>query len=403
MFKRILLLIISISFLLSQEQSITNISVAQQTNGSGIVDIFYDLNDDADIFPSFTIDVQISYDAGYTWQSANTSDLEGDFGEVTPGNAKHIIYHVPSGLYSNSVVIKLSGQGHFVTSDLPFTTVTINPETILYFESEHINYSFEIMQYELTNAQLVEWLETYSFESAGNYSDDLNDTADSEYYCWDNANYYFSDENPEDDQIWGCSNENALNYNPFASMGGDDCGICIFSDEDEEGYDPDYHGFVGCSDQNAFYESEFLGNNTAGLCASSGYFMIYHDCSCTFLESNMEPVMGYDIGGPYLDCDWESAYTAVTGNSYIPDSSFESYFGMYFNQYESREFNICADENALNYNADALQAIEDICEYIGYPCCSGVNQTNFHPNGNGGCVYECDLNGDGLSEGSTAD
>ena len=43
------------TFLIAQDQSITNISVGQLTDGSGIVQIYYDLNDDTDIFPSFII------------------------------------------------------------------------------------------------------------------------------------------------------------------------------------------------------------------------------------------------------------------------------------------------------------------------------------------------------------
>ena len=50
-----LLMIVLFSFIFTQEQSITNITVSQRIDGSGTVDILYDLNDPEGTFPSFEI------------------------------------------------------------------------------------------------------------------------------------------------------------------------------------------------------------------------------------------------------------------------------------------------------------------------------------------------------------
>ena len=100
-----LLMIVLFSFIFTQDQSITNISVSQRTDGSGIVDISYDLNDATNTFPSFDITVQISFDNGVTWQDVSDGEVSGDVGSVIPGLGKSISYFAEFGIYFNTVFI----------------------------------------------------------------------------------------------------------------------------------------------------------------------------------------------------------------------------------------------------------------------------------------------------------
>ena len=85
MYKRFIFLF-SIAFLFNQE--ISNLSVGQMTDGSGLIQVNYDLIDDG-TFPSFTIDVQVSID-GSDFQSYSGSDVSGDVGEnVIPGKGDY--------------------------------------------------------------------------------------------------------------------------------------------------------------------------------------------------------------------------------------------------------------------------------------------------------------------------
>ena len=52
-------------FALAQQAEVTNVTVAQRTDGSKIVDITYDLTEDA-VFPDFEISVEVSFDDGAT-------------------------------------------------------------------------------------------------------------------------------------------------------------------------------------------------------------------------------------------------------------------------------------------------------------------------------------------------
>ena len=92
----------------------------------------------------------------------NSSDLSGDAGEnVIPGVSKSIQIQAPSNTYSNNVLIKIIASSTVVSGELPFTMITISSvEGVSSYQFETIDYSFQIMQYELTNADLVTFLET---------------------------------------------------------------------------------------------------------------------------------------------------------------------------------------------------------------------------------------------------
>ena len=62
---RIIIILAFTTFLLSQQAEITNVQVAQRTDGSKLVDITYDLTEDA-LFNDYTITVEVSLDNGAT-------------------------------------------------------------------------------------------------------------------------------------------------------------------------------------------------------------------------------------------------------------------------------------------------------------------------------------------------
>ena len=73
----------------SQTGSITNVQVAQRTDGSGIVDIYFDLAGEE---PNYFISVAVSFDSGAVFTPIPPYFLSGDAGWTTPGNYRHVLW-----------------------------------------------------------------------------------------------------------------------------------------------------------------------------------------------------------------------------------------------------------------------------------------------------------------------
>ena len=206
-------LIVSISLSLGAE--IQNIQVAQRTDGSGILDLNYDLIDTEGTFPSFTIAIEMSIDNA-DYQSYSLLQMSGDVGNnVIPGLGKSIQIQAPENTYSNNVVFKIIASAQVVSGDLPFTMIAISSvEGVSSYQGETINYSFEIMQNELTNTNLVEFLETYEFteviDETYNLQNGYEET--SELPIYDCSNYYELHNSPLENMntssSWGCTIHN---------------------------------------------------------------------------------------------------------------------------------------------------------------------------------------------------
>ena len=112
---------------------ITNVTFAQRTDGSGIVDIYYDVYDeDGD---TLEITMEVSDDGGSTWTFACTQ-TDGDIGEnQTQGNGKHITWQFGDehpDIYSNQIVIKITADDNQVGECGEVTDIDGNTyETIL--------------------------------------------------------------------------------------------------------------------------------------------------------------------------------------------------------------------------------------------------------------------------------
>ena len=179
-----LLIIISMSFLFTQDQSITNVTVGQLTDGSGLIEVSYDLIDEVGTFASFNVEVQVSID-GSEFEVYSGSEVSGDVGEnVIPGIGRIIYIQAPDETYSSNVVVKIIASAYTVTSELPFTMITISSvEGVSSYQDESISYSYDIMQNEMTNAELVTFLETYDFQLDADEAPTYNCNEYTEFIC----------------------------------------------------------------------------------------------------------------------------------------------------------------------------------------------------------------------------
>ncbi len=75
--------------ILAQPPSITVTSVSQRTDGSGLVDVYFNLSGPAS---AYNIAMQASFDGGNTYTPIPPAFLNGDIAGITPGSNKHIVW-----------------------------------------------------------------------------------------------------------------------------------------------------------------------------------------------------------------------------------------------------------------------------------------------------------------------
>jgi uncharacterized protein (TIGR02145 family) len=61
----------------------------RRTDGSGLVDIYYDISGNANFY---FIVIDVSFNAGSTYSNIHFAYLDGDMGPVTSGNNKHVVW-----------------------------------------------------------------------------------------------------------------------------------------------------------------------------------------------------------------------------------------------------------------------------------------------------------------------
>jgi len=91
-FTKCLLLLISLgsaSLLFSQPTSITITSVQQRSDGSGFVDIYFNLSGPGS---AYNIAMQASFDGGSNYSPIPPAFLSGDIAGIIPGSNKHIVW-----------------------------------------------------------------------------------------------------------------------------------------------------------------------------------------------------------------------------------------------------------------------------------------------------------------------
>lgn len=108
-------------------QTITNINVAQRTDGSGITDIYFTL---AGTAPAYYITVDASFNNGTTYTPVPFSALWGDTGPISAGTGKHITWNGAQSFpntYSTQAKVKLK-----VTTTLPAGSPCPGTPTVVY-------------------------------------------------------------------------------------------------------------------------------------------------------------------------------------------------------------------------------------------------------------------------------
>jgi len=352
MFKKIILLL-TVATLYSAE--ITNIVVQQRTDGSGIIDVTYDLIDSEGIYPSFNVSIEMSIDDA-EYSTLSTGDLSGDIGEnVIPGVSKSIQIQAPGETYSNNVVVKIIASATVVSGELPFTMISISSiEGVSSYQGETVDYNFQMMQYELTNADLVTFLETYDFT--------LDENGDATYDCGDYTEYFNSGSSDYgcDDCVYGCTEEGAMNYNPGANVHTE----CIYEHQ------------VGCTDPNA---SNY--NDEAE----------YNDCSCFYSQTDD----GADIYSwvTMPGCDWgdhDSPWATVLASYFSDWFSFMSWNSML-------EINLCDDQDAQNFPFELLETL------MTYTDLNNVSNDCWQFTDSDSCIYQDDCDMSYLDPPSGAD
>ncbi len=157
------------TFLSAQQAQVTNVVAAQRTDGSKIVDITYDLMEDA-VFGSYTVTVKISLDNGITFTPSLFVSGEVGIG-ILPEQGKHIVWNLADeygSIFNENMKVRVIATGYF-TENPPFEFVLVPAGEFTYGsnnEIQNIDYDFEIMKYEVTYAQYVEYL--ISERAAGN-------------------------------------------------------------------------------------------------------------------------------------------------------------------------------------------------------------------------------------------
>jgi len=158
---RIIFILTLSAFLFSQQAEVTNIQAAQRTDGSKLVDITYDITEDI-LFTSFNVSVEVSFDGGATY--TQTIYVDGDVGvNIISGTGRQITWFLGNeypDIFFDDVKVKVIANG-YIAGELPFEFVTVPAGGYIYGPGDTvltIDYDYEIMKYEVTNAQYVEFL-----------------------------------------------------------------------------------------------------------------------------------------------------------------------------------------------------------------------------------------------------
>ncbi len=91
--KKTILLFAILCFVLvgafSQTGAITNVNASQRTDGSGLVDVYFDLSGSGN---SYFMNLRVSFDAGTNYYPVSQNTISGSIGPLSPGSGKHIVW-----------------------------------------------------------------------------------------------------------------------------------------------------------------------------------------------------------------------------------------------------------------------------------------------------------------------
>ncbi len=154
----LLLFVTNPAFNQNNAPEVTNVTFNQRTDGTFIVDVYYDLNDaDGD---TMLVTMQVSEDSCAAWNFSCDS-ISGDVGaEILSGTGKHIVWDFGGEhpqIFGDQFRVKI------IANDLQNNLEWINVPAGQYTYGQGdtvktINYDFQIMKYQVTNQQYVDYL-----------------------------------------------------------------------------------------------------------------------------------------------------------------------------------------------------------------------------------------------------
>ena len=165
-FLLIQLIIATFIFAQTDGEVVKNVTAAQRTDGSKILDIYYDL-EESELYATYDIYVQLEWPDDN--QSFYLEQCSGDIWmDVFPGTGKHISCQLADNDEDpdNDDIFTqfLSGEFYInvqavssAASEIPFDMIEFNASV----DSEILNYDFELMDKEVTAIQFVEFLTQY--------------------------------------------------------------------------------------------------------------------------------------------------------------------------------------------------------------------------------------------------
>ncbi len=132
----LILIVVVANFALAADPVVTNVSMMQRTDNSGLVDVYYDVFDvDAD---TMAVALSISEDGGLSWYFPCPS-VDGDVGQgVVSGNGKNIIWNLGQDSPGNSGV---ELEARVIASDAGVEHTTHSPGKYWIMEYDELDFS----------------------------------------------------------------------------------------------------------------------------------------------------------------------------------------------------------------------------------------------------------------------
>ena len=117
-------LLLYATYSLSQTGTLSNIQVSQRTDGTGYVDIYFNLNGSA---AAYNMILETSFDGGSTYTPIPPAFISGNITAILPGNNKHIVWDGLGsfpGTFSTQAKLKLIAADWQPCPDIPTFTDT---------------------------------------------------------------------------------------------------------------------------------------------------------------------------------------------------------------------------------------------------------------------------------------
>jgi uncharacterized protein (TIGR02145 family) len=83
------IMVVIAGYSLAQTGSVTVTSAQQRTDGSGLVDVYFNLSGPGDFY---FMNMRVSFDVGSIYYPISRNSISGDIGPISPGSNKHLVW-----------------------------------------------------------------------------------------------------------------------------------------------------------------------------------------------------------------------------------------------------------------------------------------------------------------------